>query len=66
MRVQRGGNHWVRGRVNHIPLPGCSTFAFPAKGKQLASAKGKQLVRAKGKKLASSKRRQLGTAEAGP
>lgn len=57
--MQRGGNHWVRGRLKHISLPGSSPFAFPAKGKQLASAKGKQLASAKRKQLGNAKGRQL-------
>ena len=59
--VQRASyyNHWVRGRVKHIPLPGSSPFAFPAKGKQLASAKRRQLGNAKGEQLGSAKRRQV-------
>lgn len=57
--MQIGSNNWVRGRVKHIPLPGSSPFAFPAKGKQLASAKRRQLGNAKGEQLGSAKGRQL-------
>ena len=61
--MQRGGNHWVRGRVKHIPLPGSSPFSFPAKGKQLASAKRKQLGNAKGEELGSAKGEKTGRAK---
>lgn len=63
MRVQRGDNHWVRGRMKHIPLSGSSPFAFPAKGKQLASAKRRQLGNAKDESLESARGKQPGRAK---